>query len=118
MPVRSKFLSWKRWIAGLLLSALALLIFMFAEARRMPVMRTASIALPGYPAGARPLRLALLTDTPLAGPHQSPERLRRIVAAIDAARPDLILLGGDYMGERKFVGRTYSAEEAVAPFAA
>jgi predicted MPP superfamily phosphohydrolase len=99
-------------IAGLLLAA-----FMFAEARRIPVMRTAMVALPGYPADARPLRVALLTDTHMAGPDQSPERLRRIVAAIDAAHPDLILLGGDYMSERKFVGRDYSPEEAVAPFA-
>ena len=115
MPMRSRRAF--RSLGGLLVTALALLAFMFAEARRMPVMRTAAIALPGYPAGARPLRIALLTDTHLAGPDQSPERLRRIVAAIDAEHPDLILLGGDYMSERKFVGRNYSAEEAVAPFA-
>lgn len=84
----------------------------------MPVMRAASVTLPGLPVGTRPLRVALLTDTHMAGPDQSPERLRRIVAAIDAERPDLVLLGGDYMGERKFVGRSYSADEAVAPFAA
>jgi predicted MPP superfamily phosphohydrolase len=105
----------RRWLAGLLVAALALLTFMFAEARRMPVMRTATVALPGYQ--DRPLRVALLTDTHMAGPDQSPERLRRIVAAIDAQHPDLILLGGDYMGEHKFVGRDYPAEQAVAPFA-
>ena len=115
VPMRSRRLF--HWLGGLVLAALVLLIVMFAEARRMPVMRTASIALPGYPAGAKPLRIALLTDTHMAGPDQSPERLRRIVAAIDAEQPDLVLLGGDYMGERKFVGRNYSAEEAVAPFA-
>src|SRR3954471_11692354 len=107
----------RRWLAGFLLAGLALLGFMFAEARRMPVMRTGAVALPGYPAGAKPLRIALLTDTHMAGPDQSPERLRRVVAAIDDEHPDLILLGGDYMGERKFVGRSYTAEAAVAPFA-
>jgi predicted MPP superfamily phosphohydrolase len=105
-----------RRLAGILLvAALALLAFMFAEARRMPVMRTATIVLPGYQ--GRPLRIALLTDTHMAGPDQSPERLRRIVASIDAAKPDLILLGGDYLGEPKLWGRAYSPEEAVAPFA-
>ena len=83
---------------------LAFLAFMFAEARRMPVMRTGTIALPNYPAGAKPLRIALLTDTHMAGPDQDPERLARIVAAIDAQHPDLILLGGDYMSEPKIVG--------------
>lgn len=106
-----------RWLGGFVLVGAAFATFMFAEARRMPVMRTASIALPGYPAGERPLRIALLTDTHMAGPDQSPERLRRIVSAIDAEQPDLVLLGGDYLGERKFVGRTWSPEQAVASFA-
>jgi hypothetical protein len=90
---------------------------MFAEARRMPVMRTGTIALPDYSAGAKPLRIALLTDTHMAGPDQDPERLARIVAAIDAQHPDLVLLGGDYMSEPKIVGRAYGPEEAVAPLA-
>jgi predicted MPP superfamily phosphohydrolase len=102
-----------RWLGGMVLAGIALAGFMFAEARRMPVMREATIALPGYPAGAGPIRVALLTDTHMAGPDQSPGRLRRIVAE----KPDLILLGGDYMSEPKFVGRSWSAEEAVAPFA-
>ncbi|MEA3003566.1 MAG: uncharacterized protein QOH81_2354 [Sphingomonadales bacterium] len=108
----------RRWLAGLLLAGLALLAYMFAEARRMPVMRRAAIALPGYPAGAGPLRIALLTDTHMAGPDQDPERLARIVAAINAQHPDLILLGGDYMSEPKIVGRAYGPNEAVAPLAA
>jgi hypothetical protein len=90
---------------------------MFAEARRTPVMRMTTIALAGYPVNARPLRIALLTDTHMAGPDQSPKRLARIVAAIDAQHPDLILLGGDYMGEPKIVGRAYGPDAAVAPLA-
>ncbi|HEY1606647.1 MAG TPA: metallophosphoesterase [Allosphingosinicella sp.] len=106
-----------RWLGILFLALFLLLAFMFAEARRMPAMRTATIALPNYPAGAKPLRVALLTDTHMGGPDQSPERLRRIVAEIDAQHPDLILLGGDFLGERKYFGRAYTPEEAVAPFA-
>ncbi|HEX5183673.1 MAG TPA: metallophosphoesterase [Allosphingosinicella sp.] len=108
----------RRWLGGALLVGLALLVFMFAEARRMPVIRTTTIALPGYPADAKPLRIALLTDTHMAGPDQSPERLRRIVAAIDARHPDIILLGGDYMSEPKPIGRAYGPDAAVAPLAA
>lgn len=107
----------RRWLTGAAVIGLALLVFMFAEARRMPVMRSATIALPGYPADARPLRIALLTDTHMAGPDQTPERLARIVAGIDAQHPDLILLGGDYMGEPKPIGRSYNPDQAVAPLA-
>jgi predicted MPP superfamily phosphohydrolase len=107
----------KRWLAALLCAVLILCAWMFVQAVRMPVMRETAIALPFYPAGARPLRIALLTDTHMAGPDQTPERLARIVAAIDAQRPDLILLGGDYMGEPKIVGRAYGPDEAVAPLA-
>lgn len=107
----------RRWLGAAFLVGVALLVFMFLEARRMPVMRATTIALPGYPAGARPLRIALLTDTHMAGPDQTPGRLARIVAAIDAQHPDLILLGGDYMSEPKIFGRAYAPDAAVAPLA-
>ena len=51
----------RRWLAGLLVVGLALLIFMFAEARRMPVMHATNVALPGYQ--GKPLRVA---DIPAA----------------------------------------------------
>lgn len=108
---------WRRWLGVAFIVGLILLGFMFAEARRMPVMRTTTIALPGYPADAKPLRIALLTDTHMAGPDQTPERLARIVAAIDAQHPDLILLGGDFMSEPKPIGRAYGPDAAVAPLA-
>ena len=107
----------KRWLAAILLATVILFAWMFAQARRMPLMHETAIAMPDYPAGVRPLRIALLTDTHMAGPDQSPERLARIVAAVDAQHPDFILLGGDYMGEPKIVGRAYGPDEAVAPLA-
>jgi predicted MPP superfamily phosphohydrolase len=100
-----------------LLLGAAFLAYMFAEARRMPVMRVATLDLPDYPAGVAPLRVALLTDTHMAGPDESPERLERIVAALNAQRPDLVLLGGDYIGEPKAFGRSYSRATTVAAFA-
>jgi predicted MPP superfamily phosphohydrolase len=108
----------RSWLGLLATAALAFLLFMFLEARRMPVIRTAAIALADYPAAAKPMRIALLTDTHMAGPDQTPQRLARIVEAINAVRPDLVLLGGDYMGEPKLIGRSYTPDEAVAPLAA
>src|SRR4051812_42808569 len=90
---------------------------MFFEARRLPVMRTAAFGLPGLAAGQRPIRVALLSDTHLSGPDNSPERLARIVDAINAAKPDLVLLAGDYIGDRKLIGPRYTAEQSVAPLA-
>jgi predicted MPP superfamily phosphohydrolase len=107
----------KRGLAALFLVAFALCAFMFLQARRMPIVRRGAIALADYPVGAKPLRIALLTDTHMAGPDQDPERLARIVAAVDAQHPDLVLLGGDYMGEPKLFGRSYDPQEAVAPLA-
>src|SRR5437763_15768825 len=116
-PARPRRRRWRRPLRILLLLAVLLLAWMFAEARRMPVLRETVIELPRYPAGARPLRVALLGDTHMGGPDQSPARLRRIVAAIDALHPDLILLAGDYKGEPKLPGFAYSREEGAAPLA-
>ena len=110
----------KRWLIGLFVLVdlgLLALVGMFLEARRMPVIRRATVDLPGLPATTPPLRIALMTDTHMSGPDNSPERLGRIVDRINAERPDLVLLGGDYIGDPKLVGPTYGPAASVAPFA-
>lgn len=86
-----------------------------SEARRDPVIRQAAIAMDGLD---RPIRLALISDTHMSGPDMPPERLARIVAQINAQRPDLIVLAGDFMSEDKPMATRYTAAESVAPFAA
>ncbi len=87
------------------------------NAAAMPIVRRLTVALP-FPADAprRPVTVALLTDTHLSGPDNSPERMARIVTQINGLKPDLILLGGDYVGDDKG-GATYDARAAIAPFA-
>ena len=104
------------------LLALVLLPAAFAgwlilNARAMPVVRRAEVVLP-FPADAprRAMTVALLTDTHLSGPDNSPARMARIVAQINALKPDLILLGGDYIGDAKG-GATYDARASIASFA-
>lgn len=109
-----------RWLAALLLLFVALAGFAFwllSNARAMPVVRRIDIALP-FPAGAprRAVTVALLTDSHLSGPDNSPNRMTRIVTRMNGLRPDLILLGGDYVGDAKG-GATYDAVESIAPFA-
>ena len=107
----------RRRLAILALIGIVVLAFMFVEAWRMPAMRTATIPLAGLPAGHRPIRVALLSDSHMSGPDSSPARLTRIVEAINAEKPDLVLLAGDYIGDRKLIGPRYTPDESVAPFA-
>ncbi len=80
-----------------------------------PAMREARVALPGWPAGARPIRVALIGDVHVQGPDMPPERVARLVAAVNAARPDLILLAGDFVGDRMLATREYGDAEIAAP---
>ncbi|HYF57039.1 MAG TPA: metallophosphoesterase [Salinarimonas sp.] len=51
----------------------------------------------GWPEGLR-LRVAALADLHAGFPHMSPERIRGIVEATNALRPDVVVLLGDYAG--------------------
>src|SRR5256712_838359 len=81
----------------------------------LEVTRTA-IAVNGLPPGLSGLRVGLLTDV-----HRSElvahEDVAAAVTALMNERPDLIVLGGDYVtwGDRRFVG---PAAEALAPLSA
>ena len=79
------------------LVGLALLGWMHAEARRMPVVRRAEAALPGWPKGAVPVTVALLSDLHVGNAAMPAGRLRRIVAQVNALRPDLIVIAGDFI---------------------
>jgi predicted MPP superfamily phosphohydrolase len=102
---------------ALLLLALGFTLWLLHNASISPVVRRAEVTLP-FPADAprRPVTVALLTDTHLSGPDNSPGRLARIVAQVNALHPDLVLLGGDYIGDDKG-GATYDALASIAPFA-
>lgn len=82
-----------------------------------PVVRTAMIRLPDWPRGEPPVRVALLSDLHVAGPDMPPERLARIVAQVNARRPDLVLLAGDFVSDKRLGTHRYPVTEAVAPLA-
>lgn len=64
------------------------------------------------------MRAILISDLHVAGPDMPPERLRRIVDRINALRPDLVLVAGDLVSDRRLSTRRYDLREAVAPLAA
>lgn len=95
--------------------ALALLAHGFRQAISEPIRREATVALPNLPA---PLRIALLTDIHVTDPDVPPERVARLVARVNAARPDLVLIAGDFVGDHRLATRAYPPAAIAAPFAA
>jgi len=111
-------MTFKRFL--LILAALLLLLigWCYWSAIADPVVREARLALPGFPAGQAPVRVILLSDIHVQGPDMPPERLARIVEQVNAQRPDLVLIAGDFMGTRTISTRRYSPAEIAAPLRA
>jgi predicted MPP superfamily phosphohydrolase len=95
--------------------AAALLAWGYAGAVAEPRMRTAKLGLAGWPAGAPPIRIVLLSDLHVAGPDMPPERLARILDRVASLDPDIVLIAGDFVSDRRIATRRYSLAEAVAP---
>ena len=96
---------WNRLVATALLLAAALLsagCVGFSNAISIPIERTATLDLDGFPKGDTPVRVALLSDIHVGNAGMRPARLAQIVRDVNATRPDLVLLAGDFViGERK-----------------
>src|SRR3954469_6595907 len=60
-------------------------------------VRERPLALERWPAARDGLRFALVPDRPAGAPHVREPRIERVVAAVNARRPDLVLLLGDYI---------------------
>lgn len=96
----------------------ALVLFCYWTAVQDPVVRHVRVAVREWPAGARPLRALLMSDIHVGGPDMPPRRLERIVAGINALEPDIVLIAGDFVTDKRLVTRHYSHDEAIAPLAA
>lgn len=110
----------KRLIRILLLLvalAIALAGWCYWTAVADPVVREASVGLADWPAGAPPVRAVLISDIHVAGPDMPPARLARIVARINALRPDIVLIAGDFVSDKRASTRHYAQAEAAAPLA-
>jgi uncharacterized protein len=112
-------------MARKLLIALALALIALAgavyyaheEARRDPLVRTATIRLPHWPVGARPVRAVLMSDIHIGSTAMDPQRLARIADRIDALHPDIVLIAGDMIFGHDPKGATDLGEGLVAPLA-
>lgn len=102
-------------IAAAGLVVLVMVVIGYRNATAAPIVRRLSVEVPGYPPGAAPIRIALLSDMHVRGPDMPPERLARTVAQINALHPDIDVIAGDFLG-RSWIGTQYSLAEAIAPF--
>ncbi|WP_174596130.1 metallophosphoesterase [Sphingomonas azotifigens] len=89
----------------------------YREALRDPVARRLDVAVRGWPDGAPPLRLALLSDIHFGARSMDDARLRRIVAQVNAAHPDIVLLAGDMVIGHDATGADARAAGLTAPLA-
>lgn len=80
-----------------------------------PIVRRVTVALPGMPAGAAPVTIALLSDIHPAEPTMPPSRLARIVRQVNALRPDVIVVAGDFVSDPGIGLRPYPLAASVAP---
>jgi len=101
----------------LVASGLLLACWAYGTAIADPVVREAEVALPGWPDGAPPIRAVLISDIHVAGPDMPPDRLARIVGRINALRPDVVLIAGDFVSDKRTSTRHYRQREAAAPLA-
>jgi len=107
----------KRVFLSSVLAGAALLLFCYWTAVREPAVRMARVSVAGWPAGERPLRLLLISDIHVGGPDMPPARLRRIVGQINRHSPDIVLIAGDLVTDKRLATRYYSHDEAAAPLA-
>lgn len=80
------------------------------EPSRLVVNRQ-ELRLPGWPKELGGLRVAFLSDLHVGSPHWGIESLRALVTRVNEERPDLILLGGDYVIDDVPFGQIVPAEQ-------
>ena len=86
----------------------------YRNATDRPIVRRLTVHVADYPATARPLRIALFSDLHVQAPDMPPERVERIVEQVNALRPDIDIIAGDFLGH-SFPGSGYSIRATVAP---
>lgn len=85
--------AWLTVLAGVVLCAWG-----YGEATREPVVVRYAAGMANWPEGAPPLRIVQLSDVHVAWPDMPMSRLKRIVRQVNALKPDLVVLTGDYLG--------------------
>jgi predicted MPP superfamily phosphohydrolase len=114
----------RRWLKAAAILGLAPYVAAFyaryVEPKTLTVQR-AEISSAAWTAD--PIRIGVITDTHVGGRHVSAARIESIVARMNAEKPDLVVLLGDYANGRQSASERSSAnraevEKGIAAFAA
>jgi hypothetical protein len=108
----------QRSFLALAFGGLLLVGFSYWTAVQAPVIRHLRIPVDRWAKGTPPVRVLLMSDIHVGGPDMPPPRLAGIVAQINALKPDIVLIAGDLITDKRLATRYYSHDEAVAPLAA
>jgi predicted MPP superfamily phosphohydrolase len=84
---------------------------------RAPVLASYDIKLPNWPAGVAPLRIVQISDSHANTRFMPASRLQRVVDRVNALKPDIVVLTGDYAGDGVLGTDPLPPDQAVAPFA-
>ena len=96
---------------GLLAGAAVLGIAGYRNATSNPVVRQLTVKMPGWPAGAPALKVALLSDIHIGSASMDAQRLKRIISQVNGLRPDLALFAGDFtFGHDPVAGSRYASQ--------
>jgi predicted MPP superfamily phosphohydrolase len=87
------------------------------EPRFSLVVKDWTVEHAGWPSAASPLRIAILTDIHAVEPWMPVERISGIVHELNAQKPDIIVLLGDYVNglRRRYCTREIPVGEWMAP---
>jgi predicted MPP superfamily phosphohydrolase len=77
------------------------------------VVRSVAVGVAAWPQSHRPLRIVLMTDLHVGAPHIDLARMKEIVRRANALKPDVVLLGGDYV-IHEVVGGKFVAPGPIA----
>lgn len=100
----------------LLIAAIVFVALGYRHATAAPIVRRLTVHVPDYPAGAAATRIVLFSDIHAHGPDMPPARIATIVEQVNALRPDIVVLAGDFVGDN-WIGAQYPVAAAIAPLA-
>lgn len=102
------------FLMGIAATGALLVGYMVMLASSPPIVRRLVMPLKDWPAAAPALRIAFISDTHLSIPGDTPTRLTATVARVNALRPDIVLLGGDFIAEGIVAARAFDPAVSIA----
>jgi predicted MPP superfamily phosphohydrolase len=78
-----------------------------------PFITQYNLATPKWPEGYPPLKIIFLSDLHVGSPAMTLRRLDNLVLRVNSQKPDLVLLGGDYLNEEGGINGPYVSPDLI-----